>query len=65
MISSVSGGSHWGGGVEIHAEDQARIGQLMLHRGVWERAAAVAGRLDRGIADPVRAQSRATGCSGG
>jgi CubicO group peptidase (beta-lactamase class C family) len=35
MIESVSGGSHWGGGVEIHAEDQARIGQLMLNRGSW------------------------------
>ncbi len=34
MIESVSGGSHWGGGVAIHAEDQARIGLLMLHRGV-------------------------------
>jgi CubicO group peptidase (beta-lactamase class C family) len=36
MIESVSGGSHWGGGVAIHAEDQARIGLLMLHRGVWQ-----------------------------
>ena len=36
MIESVSGGSHWGGGVEIHAEDQARIGLLMLRRGEWE-----------------------------
>jgi CubicO group peptidase (beta-lactamase class C family) len=36
MIESVSGGSHWGGGVAIHAEDQARVGLLMLHRGVWE-----------------------------
>jgi CubicO group peptidase (beta-lactamase class C family) len=35
-ICSVSGGSHWGGGVAIHAEDQARIGLLMLRRGVWE-----------------------------
>jgi CubicO group peptidase (beta-lactamase class C family) len=35
MIESVSGGSHWGGGVAIHAEDQARVGSLMLHRGVW------------------------------
>ncbi|HEY1931104.1 MAG TPA: serine hydrolase [Acetobacteraceae bacterium] len=35
MTESVSGGSHWGGGVEIHAEDQARIGLLMLQRGVW------------------------------
>jgi CubicO group peptidase (beta-lactamase class C family) len=36
MIESVSGGSHWGGGVEIHADDQARIGLLMLQRGMWE-----------------------------
>ena len=36
MIESVSGGTHWGGGIAIHAEDQARIGQLMLQRGVWQ-----------------------------
>ncbi|HTI83452.1 MAG TPA: serine hydrolase [Acetobacteraceae bacterium] len=36
MIESVSGGSHWGGGFAIHAEDQAKIGLLMLRRGVWE-----------------------------
>jgi CubicO group peptidase (beta-lactamase class C family) len=36
MVESVSGGTHWGGGVEIHAEDQARIGQLMLRRGAWD-----------------------------
>ena len=35
LIASVSGGSHWGGGMEIHAEDQARIGLLMLNRGMW------------------------------
>lgn len=35
-IESVSGGGHWGGGVFTHAEDQARIGQLMLQDGVWE-----------------------------
>jgi CubicO group peptidase (beta-lactamase class C family) len=35
MIKSVSGGSHWGGGLEIHAEDQLRIGLLMLNRGRW------------------------------
>lgn len=35
MIESVSGGSHWGGGLEIHAEDQLRIGLLMLNRGRW------------------------------
>jgi CubicO group peptidase (beta-lactamase class C family) len=32
---SVPGGSHWGGGVFIHAEDQARIGLMMLARGQW------------------------------
>ena len=35
QVLSVPGGSHWGGGVFIHAEDQARIGLLMLARGQW------------------------------
>ena len=35
-MQSVSGGSHWGGGVFIHARDQARIGLLMLRAGTWE-----------------------------
>jgi CubicO group peptidase (beta-lactamase class C family) len=35
LVQSVSGGGHWGGGVFIHAEDQARIGQLMLNGGLW------------------------------
>ncbi|HVZ07801.1 serine hydrolase domain-containing protein [Rhodopila sp.] len=35
MIESVSGGTHWGGGMLIHAEDQARIGLLMQRRGEW------------------------------
>jgi CubicO group peptidase (beta-lactamase class C family) len=35
MIESVSGGTHWGGGILIHAEDQARIGLLMARRGDW------------------------------
>jgi CubicO group peptidase (beta-lactamase class C family) len=34
-VQSVAGGSHWGGGMFIHAEDQARIGLLVLRRGVW------------------------------
>ena len=34
-VRSVSGGGHWGGGVFIDAEDQARIGLLMLRDGVW------------------------------
>ncbi len=35
-MQSVSGGSHWGGGVFIDARDQARIGLMMLRGGVWE-----------------------------
>ena len=35
MMESVAGGTHWGGGMLIHAEDQARIGLLMLNRGMW------------------------------
>lgn len=35
MVRSVSGGGHWGGGVFIHAEDQARIGLLMANGGAW------------------------------
>lgn len=35
IIESVSGGTHWGGGMLIHAEDQARLGLLMLRRGEW------------------------------
>ncbi len=34
-VQSVSGGSHWGGGVFIHASDQARIGLLVLRGGMW------------------------------
>jgi CubicO group peptidase (beta-lactamase class C family) len=35
ILQSVPGGTHWGGGVLISAEDQARIGLLMLRRGEW------------------------------
>ena len=34
-LPSVAGGSHWGGGVFIHAEDQARIGLLVGRGGRW------------------------------
>ncbi|HVS31262.1 MAG TPA: serine hydrolase [Thermoanaerobaculia bacterium] len=34
-VQSVSGGSHWGGGMFINAYDQARFGLLTLHRGRW------------------------------
>ena len=36
-VQSVSGGGHWGGGVFIHARDQARIGLMLLRGGMWGR----------------------------
>jgi len=35
-IQSVPGGTHWGGGVKISARDQARIGQMLLDRGMHQ-----------------------------
>jgi hypothetical protein len=35
QMQSVSGGGHWGGGVFITARDQARIGLMLLRRGMW------------------------------
>ncbi|MBE7170911.1 MAG: serine hydrolase [Williamsia sp.] len=34
-VQSVSGGSHWGGGLFINAFDQARFGYLTLRNGKW------------------------------
>jgi CubicO group peptidase (beta-lactamase class C family) len=34
-IQSVSGGGHWGGGMQISAYDLARFGLLTLRRGQW------------------------------
>ncbi len=34
-LASVPGGGHWGGGVFIHAEDQARIALLAARDGMW------------------------------
>ena len=36
QMQSVSGGSHWGGGIFIDALDQARVGLLMLRGGEWD-----------------------------
>lgn len=35
LIQSVSGGSHWGGGMMLSAWDQARFGYLTLRNGNW------------------------------
>lgn len=34
-VQSVSGGSHWGGGLFVNAYDQARFGLLTLRNGRW------------------------------
>jgi CubicO group peptidase (beta-lactamase class C family) len=36
-IESVSGGSHWGGGLWINTLDHARLGLLYLNLGCWQR----------------------------
>jgi CubicO group peptidase (beta-lactamase class C family) len=36
IIQSVSGGSHWGGGMMLSAWDQARFGYLTLRNGNWK-----------------------------
>ncbi|MFC4874689.1 serine hydrolase domain-containing protein [Negadavirga shengliensis] len=36
IMQSVSGGSHWGGGMFINAYDQARFGYLTLRKGKWK-----------------------------
>nr|MBI1232637.1 serine hydrolase [Cytophagales bacterium] len=36
IMQSVSGGSHWGGGLFINAYDQARFGYLTLRDGKWK-----------------------------
>ncbi len=35
IMQSVSGGSHWGGGMMISAYDQARFGYLTMNNGQW------------------------------
>jgi len=35
QVQAVSGGSHWGGGLFIHAYDLARFGLLTLRGGAW------------------------------
>ena len=35
QVQAVSGGGHWGGGMFIHARDQARFGLFTLRKGRW------------------------------
>ncbi|MFM2149470.1 MAG: hypothetical protein RLZZ187_1776 [Pseudomonadota bacterium] len=34
-LPSVPGGTHWGAGLRIHAEDQEKVGRLVLQHGAW------------------------------
>ncbi len=34
-LPSVPGGTHWGAGLRIHAEDQEKVGRLVLQKGNW------------------------------
>jgi len=36
QMQSVSGGGHWGGGMQINTRDHARFGLLFLRRGKWK-----------------------------
>jgi len=44
MMQSVSGGSHWGGGLFINAYDQARFGYLTLRNGKWNNKQLISER---------------------
>lgn len=47
-MPSVPGGSHWGGGVSISSDDQAKIGQLLLQRGrIGDRQVLSSSWIDR------------------
>ncbi len=51
-VQSVSGGSHWGGGVFIHARDQARIGLFLLRGGVWRERRILSEEWIRRMCEP-------------
>ncbi len=52
-IESVSGGSHWGGGLWINTLDQARLGLLYLNRGRWRGRAILPARWIDATLEPV------------
>ena len=64
-VQSVPGGSHWGGGVFIHARDQARIGLLDAARRRMGRQAHPVRRMDRAHAASRARSIRTTAISGG
>jgi CubicO group peptidase (beta-lactamase class C family) len=54
---SVSGGSHWGGGLMINARDQARFGLLTLRNGKWRDRQIVSEAWLRAARTPTAVKS--------
>ena len=56
MVQSVSGGGHWGGGMQISAFDQARFGLLTLRGGRWKDRQVLSSRFVDLARTPTPAQ---------
>jgi len=52
-VQSVSGGSHWGGGLWASARDHARFGLLFLRKGEWDGRRIVSERWVRTATTPT------------
>ena len=63
-VQSVSGGGHWGGGVFIGARDQARIGLMLLRRGVWGTRRFFRKPGSSGCSNPARCSATMVICGG-
>lgn len=57
LVQSVSGGSHWGGGMMISARDQARFGLLTLRNGRWRERQILSEQWLRMARTPTPAQT--------
>jgi CubicO group peptidase (beta-lactamase class C family) len=51
-MESVSGGSHWGGGLAISTEDHARVGLLLARGGAWGDRRLIAPYWITALAEP-------------
>jgi CubicO group peptidase (beta-lactamase class C family) len=56
MMQSVSGGGHFGGGLFISAEDQARFGLLFLRNGRWMDQQLLSPEWVRSVHEPSAAE---------
>jgi CubicO group peptidase (beta-lactamase class C family) len=52
-MQSVSGGGHWGGGMQISAEDHARFGYLFLRGGKWNGRQLISEKWIRQATSPT------------